>query len=110
MILFYQRSFVSDLNLIWMIKEQLSYFSHVVTCHYKQHRTKDVRPQVDDDIMFLTPFLRLVFVWHYETCCATNASVTGSTFVVASVKYLQTEPILHVLNRVRPAARINTLL
>ena len=83
MTFFYQRSFVSDLNLIWMIKEQLLHFSHVATCHYRQPRTKDVRPQVADGILFLTPFLRLLFVWHYETCCATNASVTGNKFVVA---------------------------
>ena len=66
-----------------MIKEQMAYFSHMQTCHYRQHRTKDVRPHVNDAILFLTPFLRLLFVWHYETCCATNASVTGNTFVVA---------------------------
>ena len=83
MTFFYQRSFVSDLNLIWMIKEQLLHFSHVATCHYRQPRTKDVRHQVTDGILFLTPFLRLLFVWHYETCCATNASVTGNKFVVA---------------------------
>ncbi len=83
MTFFYQRSFVSDLNLIWMIKEQLLHFSHVATCHYRQPRTKDVRHQVADGILFLTPFLRLLFVWHYETCCATNASVTGNKFVVA---------------------------